>query len=185
MCALAARTALPAAVAAVMMTAAGCSAAPPAQAPRHASASAGPASPSGPARAATRLALAAYTGMWREMQAAGVTADWKDPHLAGYASGEALRIVVRGLRSAARRGLVIKGTLVIHPQVISGKPPGDPDQVVIRDCFDDSRWLTYAAATGKLHDNVPGGHRLVNALVTSTGSRWRVSRLVVYGEGTC
>jgi len=185
MSALPGRTALPAAMAAVIMTAVGCDAGPPAQAPTHSPAPAGTASPSSPARAANRLALVAYTGMWREMQAAGVTADWKDPHLAGYASGEALRILVRGLRSAARHGLVIKGTLVIHPQVISAKPPGAPDQVVIRDCSDDSHWLTYAAATGKLHDHVPGGHRLVNALVTRNGSRWRVSRLAVYGEGTC
>ena len=143
------------------------------------------ASPLSPAQAAARLALAAYTGMWKEMQAAAVTADWTDPRLATYASGEALQILVRGLRSDHTQGLVVKGTLVMHPKVISQKPSGNPDQVVIRDCSDDSHWLNYVAATGKLQNNVPGGHRLVEALVTTAAGQWTVSRLVVHAEGTC
>jgi len=142
-------------------------------------------SPASRAQAAARLALAAYTGMWKEMQAAAITADWKDPRLAGYASGEALQVLVKGLRSASRQGLVIKGTLVTHPMVISQHPAGQPGQVVIRDCSDDSHWLTYVAATGKLQNAVPGGDRLVAALVTRAGGRWTVSRLVVHAEGTC
>jgi hypothetical protein len=138
-----------------------------------------------PASAAQAAALAAYTGMWKEMQAAAVTADWTDPRLATYASGEALQILVRGLRSDHTQGLVVKGTLVIHPKVISQKPPGNPGQVVIRDCSDDSHWLNYVAATGKLQNNVPGGHRLVEALVTTAAGQWTVSRLVVHAEGTC
>jgi hypothetical protein len=138
-----------------------------------------------PASAAQAAALAAYTGMWKEMQAAAVTADWTDPRLASYASGEALQILVRGLRSDHTQGLVVKGTLVIHPKVISQKPPGNPGQVVIRDCSDDSHWLNYVAATGKLQNNVPGGHRLVEALVTTAAGQWTVSRLVVHAEGTC
>ena len=138
-----------------------------------------------PASAAQAAALAAYTGMWKEMQAAAVTADWTDPRLASYASGEALQILVRGLRSDHTQGLVVKGTLVIHPKVISQKPPSNPGQVVIRDCSDDSHWLNYVAATGKLQNNVPGGHRLVEALVTTAAGQWTVSRLVVHAEGTC
>jgi hypothetical protein len=137
------------------------------------------------ASAAQAAALAAYTGMWKEMQAAAVTADWTAPRLASYASGEALQILVSGLRSDHRQGLVVKGTLVMHPKVISQKPSGNPDQVVIRDCSDDSHWLNYVAATGKLQNNVPGGHRLAEALVTRAAGRWTVSRLVVHAEGTC
>jgi hypothetical protein len=154
-------------------------------APATASPATASASPATPAQAASRLALAAYTGMWKEMQAAAVTADWQDPRLASYASGEALQILVTGLRSDHRQGLVVKGTLVMHPQVISRKPSGDPDQVVIRDCSDDSHWLNYVAATGRLQNNVPGGHRLVEALVTRASGQWTVSRLVVRADGTC
>ena len=35
-----------------------------------------------------------------------------------------------------------------------------------RDCIDDTHWLNYVAATGKLQNNVPGGHRLTEAIVT-------------------
>ena len=181
------RAGLLAALTGTLLAACGCSAGTPARAPgRTASVTAGTvvasASPSSPAQAA---ALAAYTGMWKEMQAAAVTADWTDPRLATYASGEALQILVRGLRSDHTQGLVVKGTLVIHPKVISQKPPSNPGQVVIRDCSDDSHWLNYVAATGKLQNNVPGGHRLVEALVTTAAGQWTVSRLVVHAEGTC
>lgn len=119
------------------------------------------------------------------MQAAGVTANWKDPKLALYASGSALATLVNGLHNDHNAGLVIKGTLVIHPQVISEQPADNPDTVVIRDCTDDSHWLNYVAATGKLQNNVPGGHRLTEAIVTQAGGRWIVSQLAVHAEGTC
>jgi hypothetical protein len=137
------------------------------------------------AQAAARSALAAYNGMWKEMQAAGVTANWQDPGLAKYASGKALNTLVTGLHNAHNAGLVIKGTLVTHPQVISEQPASDPDQVVIRDCIDDSHWLNYYAATGKLQNNVPGGHRLTEAVVTNVAGEWTVSQLAVHAEGTC
>lgn len=143
------------------------------------------ASPPSPAQAADRAALAAYTGMWKEMQAAGVTADWKDPRLASYASGQALSALVTGLRHARGQGIVIKGTIVTHPRAGTAAPAGSPDRVLVTDCLDDTRWLNYEAATGRLQNNVPGGHRLVKALVTRSAGQWTVSRLAVHAEGTC
>jgi hypothetical protein len=70
------------------------------------------------------------------MQAAGVAANWQDPGLARYASGTALNTLVTGLHNDHNAGLVIKGTLVIHAQVISEQAAANPDQVVIRDCTD-------------------------------------------------
>ena len=144
-----------------------------------------PASPASPAQAAARAALAAYTGMWQQMQAAGVTADWKDPRLAGYASGQALRTLVTGLRNARDQGIVIKGTIVTHPRVVSVTPAASPDRVLVSDCLDDTHWLNYVAATGRLQNNVPGGHHLTQAVVTGRAGRWTVSQLVVQGPGTC
>jgi hypothetical protein len=123
--------------------------------------------------------------MWKEMQVAGATANWLDPGLAKYASGTALNTLVNGLHNDHNAGLVIKGTLVIHPQVISEQPAANPVQVVIRDCTDDSHWLNYVAATGKLQNNIPGGHRLAEAIVTQAGGQWTVSQLAVHAEGTC
>ena len=180
------RPVLAAAAAGTLVLAAGCSASsghadkPVSSSPRASS------SPSvTAAQAAARSALAAYDGMWKEMQAAGLTANWKDPKLALYASGSALATLVNGLHNDHDAGLVIKGTLVIHPQVISEQPAANPDQVVIRDCTDDSHWLNYVAATGKLQNNVPGGHRLTEAIVTQADGQWTVSQLAVHAEGTC
>ncbi len=180
------RPVLVAAAAGALLLAAGCSASSghadePASSPPRASTSPSPTA----AQAAARSALAAYDGMWKEMQVAGVTANWQDPRLARYASGTALNTLVTGLHNARNAGLVIKGTLVIHPQVISEQPAANPDQVVIRDCIDDSHWLNYYAATGKLQNNVPGGHRLTEAVVTNVAGEWTVSRLAVHAEGTC
>jgi hypothetical protein len=148
-----------------------------------------PASPAAtshpPARGATGMALAAYTGMWAEMQAAGVTADWKDPRLAQYASGAALRTLVAGLRAAHRKGIVIKGTIATHPRVVSAAPADHPRRVRLADCLDDTHWLNYVAATGKLQNDVPGGHHLTQAVVIGAGGQWKVTRLVVRQVGTC
>jgi hypothetical protein len=144
-----------------------------------------PASPASPAQAAARAALAAYTGMWQQMQAAGVTADWKDPRLAAYASGPALSTLVTGLRNARDQGIVIKGTIVTHPRVVSVTPSASPDRVLVSDCLDDTHWLDYVAATGRLQNNVPGGHHLTQAAVTVRAGRWTVSQLAVQGPGTC
>lgn len=129
----------------------------------------------------------AYTGMWQAMQAAGVTADAGYRGLVRYASGQALATLRAGLRSARSQGIVIKGTVVTQPVPGAVTPAGSPDpgHVAISDCVDDSRWLDYVAATGKLQDNVPGGHRLAMAVVTRDGTRWKVARLVVQAEGTC
>jgi hypothetical protein len=180
------RPVLAAAAAGALLLAGGCSASsghadkPASQPPRASTSTSPPA-----AQAAARSALAAYDGMWKEMQAAGVTANWQDPGLARYASGKALSTLVTGLHNAHDGGLIIKGTLVIHPQVISEQPASDPDQVVVRDCIDDSHWLNYVATTGKLQNNIPGGHRLTEAIVTLVGGQWTVSQLAVHAEGTC
>jgi len=184
------RAGLLAVVTGTLLAACGCSAGTPAGKPaRTASATAGSltpsASPAGPAQSAARLALAAYTGMWQEMQAAGVTADWKDPRLASYASGQALGTLVTGLRNARDKGIVVKGTIVTHPRAGSVTPAASPDRVMVTDCLDDAHWLNYGAATGKLQNNVPGGHRLVEAVVTKSAGQWAVSRLAVHAEGTC
>jgi len=179
-----ARPVLAAAAAGALLLAGGCSAGV-----GHADKPASPRASSSPSTSASqavaRSALAAYDGMWKEMQAAGLSADWKDPKLALYASGSALATLVSGLRSASNAGVVIKGTLLIHPQVVSERPSANPDTVVIHDCTDDSHWLNYIAATGKLQNNVPGGHHLAEAVVTDQSGRWTVSQLVVHGVGTC
>jgi hypothetical protein len=138
--------------------------------------------------AGTAAAVAAYTAMWQAMQSAGTTSDWKDPALAAHAGGAALATLTAGLHNASRQGMVIRGTLAIAPSVTGTVPAGSvsPRQVDITDCLNDTHWLTYVRATGKLQNNVPGGHRLVTAVVTrQADGRWLVTTLIVHGEGTC
>jgi len=147
------RPVLVAAAAGALVLAAGCSASSghadkpassnPASSPPRASTS-----PSPTAAQAARSALAAYDGMRRQMQAAGVAANWQDPGLARYASGTALNTLVSGLHNDHNGGLVIKGTLVIHPQVISEQPAANPEQVVISDCTDQPGRNAVCAPSG-------------------------------------
>jgi hypothetical protein len=122
--------------------------------------------------------------MWRDMAAAGRTANYQDPRLAPYASGEALATLVRGLYSYKRSGWVIKGTPVTHPRVTSLTPAGDPRQATVRDCFDDTHWLVYKA-TGGLADSTPGGHRRVAAVLQKADGMWKVTQLHTGPEGSC
>jgi hypothetical protein len=162
--------------------AAGCgSPAHPPTTPASPPSSAAPPSSAPPTAGPATAAVAAYRGMWMEMQRAGATADWQDPHLAAYASGAALRTLFSGLYSAAGQGVVIKGTIGVNPQVDSVAAA----RVLVTDCVDDTHWLNYVAATGKLQNSAPGGRHLTEAVVTGAGGRWTVSQLAVRQAGTC
>ena len=106
------------------------------------------------------------------MVSAARTADYQDPVLADHATGAALSTLVQGLYSYRQQGLVIMGTPVTHPTVTSVTPATDTTQVNVSDCFDDTHWLAYKA-TGGLENNVPGGHRKISAVVTTSTGRGR------------
>ena len=129
-------------------------------------------------------ALAAYSGMWSDVQRAALTANYRSPLLDEHATGNALSVLARGLYSLQLQHLVIKGAPVLHPTVTSLKPTADPTTATIRDCFDDTHWLNYKAAGG-LQDKVPGGHRLVTATLSHAGGAWKVTQLNTGAEGTC
>ena len=117
----------------------------------------------------------------RRCSGPGSAADWQDPRLAAYASGAALSTLVSGLYSAARQGIVIKGTIGVNPQVVSVSAA----RVLVTDCVNDTHWLNYVAATGKLQNSAPGGRHLTEAVVTDADGRWTVSQLAVRQAGTC
>jgi hypothetical protein len=66
-------------------------------------------SPPSPATIARQEALAAYRAMWEDMATAAKTADYRSPLLAQHAAGAALSILVRGLYTDKRTGIVVKG----------------------------------------------------------------------------
>jgi hypothetical protein len=131
---------------------------------------------------AQQHALAAYTSMWADFVTAAQTADWKYPPLGEHATGAALAQMVHGLHGQRQKGLVTKGP-----------PPSFAPEIVkvastsadVRDCVDDTHWVNYIAATGKLENNTPGGRRLVLAHVEARGGWWSVTGYSVGAVGSC
>ena len=130
-------------------------------------------------------AIAAYNAMWRDMASAALTADYQSPQLAQHAAGDALSVLTRGVYTNQRRGIVVKGQPVTHPTVTSLKPTDKPTSAVISDCFDDTNWLNYLAASGELQNDVPGGRHQTTATVDEAGGAWKVTQLQVGAVGTC
>jgi hypothetical protein len=109
------------------------------------------------------------------------TADYQDPSLERYAVSSALAALTHGLYGAHEQGIVVRGTIGTDPQVVSASAA----RVLVTDCLDDTHWLNYVAATGKLQNKVPGGRHLTEAVVTKAQNRWLVSQLAVRQAGTC
>jgi hypothetical protein len=135
-------------------------------------------SPSTPAQ----QALAAYTAMWADVQAAGETSNYQDPRLAAHLAGQALLTTSENMAVDKADGIIglgqpeLSGTTVVTATATT---------VTLHGCMSDEHWLKYFAATHKPVDNVPGGGRYVAATVTDENGTWKVTTLDVRGEGTC
>jgi hypothetical protein len=129
-------------------------------------------------------AVAAYRAMWKDLEAAGRSADPNAPQLGDHATGGALRLLKYGLTKDRQEAVVAKGYVVLSPQVKSATPATAPTQVGIMDCSDDSHWLQYKK-TGRLKDQVPGGHHLTDATVQLQNGSWKVSDFYLHEVGTC
>ncbi|MGH3717137.1 MAG: hypothetical protein ACRDT4_27295 [Micromonosporaceae bacterium] len=131
-------------------------------------------------------ALKAYRGMWGAFAVAARTADPTSPGLKRYATGEALKIIVKSLAVDRERGYVSKGEPVLDPRVSRLKPSGRPVEATVIDCADGTRWLKYHRDSGELVDDKPGGRHKVTATVKDVGDGvWKVTYFVAEGVGTC
>jgi len=118
------------------------------------------------------------------MTVAARTADYRSPLLPHHAAGKALSILVRGLYTDKRMGIVGKGHPVTNARVVRLSPPASPTRAFIVDCFDDTHWLNYKV-TGGLQNNVPGGLHRTTATVVDADGVWKVTQLHVETSGTC
>jgi hypothetical protein len=132
-----------------------------------------------------RDAINAYNAMWADMASAARTADYQSSRLARHADGDALSQLSRGLYANKQHGIVAKGDPVTNPTVTSMTPSDDPTSVVITDCFDDSHWLNYVAATNALQNDIPGGTHATTATVSRSDGSWKVTELAVGAVRTC
>ncbi|MDF2257668.1 hypothetical protein [Streptantibioticus ferralitis] len=142
-----------------------------------------PASSSQPV-AGVEDAVAAYRAMWKDLEAAGRTADPNAPQLGDHAAGGALRLLKYGLAKDRQDGVIAKGEVILSPQVESATPAAAPKQVKIVDCSDGSHWLVYKH-DGALENDVPGGHHETKATVQHFGTEWKVVDLTMGEVGSC
>ena len=130
-------------------------------------------------------AVGAYKGMWDDFVAAARTSNADDPRLRHHASGAALALIRRGLRSDRAKDVVTRGELTLRPRVVSMKPPTDPRRVRIRDCVDGTRWLTHSRHGERATGPAEAGQHRVEAVVTRKAGAWKVSAFFAEAAGTC
>ncbi|MBT8228010.1 MAG: hypothetical protein HKP61_13395 [Dactylosporangium sp.] len=144
------------------------------------------ASPTSPRQAAEQAALTAYRNMLKAYTDAGRTSDPQHPDLARYAAENALQVLVVGLESAKKDGLVTEGDMVASPEVADLQPPEMPTQASIRDCLDTTNsHLVKASPGGSPFTDTPGGRRRVTATVKVLDGQWKVTTFYPYEVGTC
>ena len=132
-----------------------------------------------------KAALAAYQGMMADWVSAALTSNYQDPALAHHMSGSALSEVTRMLAVDQSEGAVGRG----EPKVLDisfGQevPVGDPTEIVVNSCVDDSAWLQYTTG-GQLFNHIPGGRHKTQILVQNESGTWKVDQLSSIGVGTC
>ncbi|MEY9963390.1 hypothetical protein ABIA33_001423 [Streptacidiphilus sp. MAP12-16] len=133
-------------------------------------------------------ALAAYRGMWTDLERLGRTpmTGFKDPTLATHMLYQPLHDWSQTLADEAKRGEVSTGEAVIDPRVVKVDTSPRPTQVEIADCFDNTRWPVVDARTLKPVDNTPGTRRRTEALATlDIDGYWKVTQQVFGEAGSC
>ncbi|GAA0937807.1 hypothetical protein Vau01_119050 [Virgisporangium aurantiacum] len=117
---------------------------------------------------------------------AGRTTDPQYGELSRYAEGDALSVLTAGLEANKKQGLIIKGEVVLNPQVTELSPPSAPETAKIRDCLDTSgATRVKASPEGSPFVDAPGGRRVVIATAKRTGDVWKVISFVPMAVGTC
>ncbi|WP_231494032.1 hypothetical protein [Nocardiopsis sp. CNT312] len=118
---------------------------------------------------AEELALEAYRGMMGALVDGSLEGAEDHPDLDGYASGQALE-----LTTAMLDGATATGEPVLRPQVVEADLDGDPPQVVVEDCMDNSEWVLEGHPPREASAR---NTRLFVATVTEQAGQWKVEEL--------
>lgn len=122
--------------------------------------------------------------MWKAFVAASDIPDPAYPDLARYADGDALNVLVKGLKDMQSKGLVNQGDVVLQPQVTAVSLSVKPAQVQIADCVDDSG-THLVKKDGSPYQDTPSGRRSAQIKVTQTTAGWKVTSFALFEVGTC
>jgi hypothetical protein len=124
--------------------------------------------------------------MVNDWVSAGLTANYKDPVLSQYASGDALELITKALMAEQAKGAVSKGSPSVTDLSFGQMVPStDPTEIVINSCFSDASWLEHKAADGSLYDDIPGGKHRTQVLAKDENGTWKIDQLAMNGVGTC
>jgi hypothetical protein len=137
-------------------------------------------SPADPAESA----VSAYRSMWKAFVAASDIADPAYPDLARYADGDALKILVNGVKDLQSKGLVNQGDVVLSPKVTATSLSVKPAQVQIEDCV-DTAGTHLVKKDGSAYNDSPGGRRSAQIKVNETPAGWKVTSFALFEVGTC
>jgi hypothetical protein len=120
--------------------------------------------------------------MLGDLVRASRTSDPKAPYLHDHAAGDALDLLVFGLKGDRKKGVVGKGRMRPDIDVLKASR----DRVVLKDCNDGTDWVTYRRDGSPVNGD-PGGHHLIDATVKrGTADRaWKVSSFYVGAVGSC
>lgn len=138
-----------------------------------------------PVEAAKQAALMAYRGMWAAFSAASRAGNPEHPDLPRHAADDALDLLVSGLETNQREGLVSGGgEVVLYPEVVELEPAEAPVRITVSDCADTSA-TRRVRPTGPPFTDSPGGWRQVTAYVEPVDGEWKVTNLVIQEVGSC
>jgi hypothetical protein len=129
-------------------------------------------------------ALSAYRSMWKAFVAASDVADPAYPNLARYADGDALKVLVNGVKDLQSKGLVNQGDVLLSPKVTATSVSVKPAQVQIADCV-DTAGTHLVKKDGSAYNDSPGGRRSAQIKVTETAAGWKVTSFALFEVGTC
>jgi hypothetical protein len=121
--------------------------------------------------------LAAYRAHWADVIEAGKTADWRSPRLDDHATGEVLQTVRDNYRQRQAAGEVVKGTVRLHPSVISVIG----STATLRDCNDVTDFLRYDAKTGAPREQRKTDIAGLQVTLQLVNGNWLVSKIAVKG----
>ena len=118
--------------------------------------------------------LADYERFWSDYVAVSGTADWKSDRLARYATGKALNGLRLQLANYQARGLVAQGQPIRTGTSVRRLTT---KSATVVECLDSNQWLAHDAKTGKVQGTPDGKTNQVEATLTRTAGRWKVSVL--------
>lgn len=130
-------------------------------------------------------ALDGYRASWRAINDATNVGDYQLPELSDHLAENEYLQVSENLHLYGTKGIVSKGTIVLHPHVNAEHLTAKPPTVTIIDCVDDRNDLLYYKSTGKPIDDKPGGFRRDSTVMSELNGVWMATSDHLGADGTC